>query len=70
MLTTIQVVVALALTALILIQENSGGLSGILGASAASSGYQTRRGLEKVTLYATIAGAIAFFVLAILNLAV
>lgn len=63
-----QVVVSVIMIVLILLQERSstGGL-GVFGGSD-NSFYQTRRGFEKAIFGLTIATAIAFGVLAILNL--
>jgi protein translocase SecG subunit len=63
----LQVVVAILIIVLILLQERSSGLSGIFGGSE-NSGYQTRRGLEKIIFYSTIALTIIFIVLALFNL--
>jgi protein translocase SecG subunit len=67
MLTIAQVIVSIVLIVLVLMQERSSGLSGVFGGGGASP-YQTRRGLEKATFWATIIAAAAFGVLAILNL--
>jgi protein translocase SecG subunit len=63
----LQVIVAILIIVLILLQERSSGLSGILGGSE-SSAYQTRRGLEKIIFYGTIVLVIIFVGLALLNL--
>ena len=68
MLIIAQVVVSIILVALVLFQERGGGVSGLFGGSGAGGAYQTRRGLEKFIFYATIAFAVIFAVLAILNL--
>jgi protein translocase SecG subunit len=62
-----QIVVSIILIALILIQERTSGLSGIFGGQG-STPYQTRRGLEKFVYWGTVAAAIIFVVLALLNL--
>jgi len=62
-----QLVVSILLIILILLQERSSGLSGILGSSEGSI-YQTRRGLEKFIFGSTIVLAIAFAALALADL--
>ncbi|MEK7479538.1 MAG: preprotein translocase subunit SecG [Patescibacteria group bacterium] len=66
MLITLQVITSIILIVLVLVQERSGGLSGVFGGGATP--FETRRGLEKRIYQATIIVAAAFFVLAILNL--
>lgn len=63
----LQGVVAVLIIVLILLQERSSGLSGILGGGE-SSAYQTRRGLEKIIFYSTIVLTIIFIALALFNL--
>jgi len=63
----LQIIVAVLLIILILLQERSSGLSGILGGSESAS-YQTRRGLEKFIFYGTIILAILFIGLSLLKL--
>ncbi len=63
----IQAIVAVLIIVLILLQERSSGLSGILGGSE-SSAYQTRRGLEKIIFYSTIVLTIIFVALTLFNL--
>lgn len=62
-----QIVVSVLLIALVLIQERSSGLSGVLGGGGGAP-YQTRRGMEKFVYWATIGVGAAFIVIAILNL--
>ncbi|MDP3725540.1 MAG: preprotein translocase subunit SecG [Nanoarchaeota archaeon] len=66
MVTALQVIVSIILIVLVLIQERSGGLSGAFGGGGAP--FETRRGLEKRMYQATIVTAVAFFVLAVVNL--
>jgi len=68
MLAIAQIVVSILLIGLILLQERSSGLSGIFGGASEGGFYQTRRGLEKLIFASTIVLAIAFAVLALLNL--
>lgn len=61
----LQIGVAAALSALILLQERSSGISVL---AAESSYYQTRRGLERVIFGATIVLTGLFAVLSLLSL--
>lgn len=60
-----QVLASIGLIGLILVQERSSGIGGAFGSG--SEFYQTRRGLERVALWATIVLAGLFIVLAIAN---
>ena len=62
-----QIIVAALLITLILLQEKSSGLSGIFGGGGGEV-YQTRRGLEKLIFWGTIALVIIFGGLAIADL--
>lgn len=62
----VQIIISLAIIALILIQERSSGFSALMGGDGAA--YQTRRGVEKGAFYATIALAIIFVVIAVFQL--
>ena len=61
-----QIVVAVALIVLILLQTKGSALGGVFGGSD-SSIYRTRRGLEKTVFNATIGLSVVFFLLALLN---
>ncbi|KKS44282.1 MAG: Preprotein translocase, SecG subunit [candidate division CPR1 bacterium GW2011_GWA2_42_17] len=63
----IQVILAVLLSAGILLQQTAAGLGGALGDNFSSS-HHTRRGFEKFTFNATIVLAIAFAVSAFLAL--
>jgi len=63
-----QIVVAVALIVVILLQRQSAGLSGAFGGSGGEF-YHQKRGAEKVLFQSTIALSILFFVLAIANVA-
>lgn len=63
-----QVIIAVIVTILILLQERSSGVGGAFGGGQAGGIYQTRRGLEKIIFYGTIITIIAFTGLAIANL--
>ena len=69
MLTIAEIIVAIILIVLILIQERSSGLSGVLGGFGGTP-YQTRRGMEKLIFRATIGAGVLFFLLAIANLVI
>jgi preprotein translocase subunit SecG len=58
-----QILVALALIAVLALQVKGGGLGGIFGQS--DGVYRTRRGVEKVMFNVTIALAVVFIVLSI-----
>jgi len=60
-----QAVVAILLTVSILLQNRGAGLGSTFGGDF--GGYYTKRGMEKFLLYATIAFALIFFVLAVIN---
>lgn len=62
-----QIILSVALVAAILLQTRSGGLGSLLGGDSAPGQYKTRRGLEKTLFQATIGLAIAFFVIAAIN---
>ncbi|KKP59439.1 MAG: Preprotein translocase, SecG subunit [Candidatus Magasanikbacteria bacterium GW2011_GWC2_34_16] len=63
----IQLVLAIFLTILILLQQKGTGLSGVFGGS--SNVYSTKRGVDKILHFATIITAIVFFGTALLRLA-
>lgn len=62
----IQIVLAVLLIIVIVLQQKGGGLSGIFGGS--SNIYSTKRGLDKILHYATIAIATVFFGVSLLRL--
>lgn len=62
-----EIVIAIILIGLVLMQERGGGSSALFGGGGESS-YQTRRGAEKFIFWATIAVAIAFVALALFKL--
>ena len=61
-----QIIVAVVLTAVLLLQVRGGGLGGIFG--QADTTYRTRRGLERTLFQFTIALTVVFLALAIVNL--
>jgi preprotein translocase subunit SecG len=64
-----QIVVAVAMTVVIMLQTKGAALGGVFGRSD-SAVYKTRRGIEKTVFNVTIGLAIVFFVLAMLNVMV
>jgi protein translocase SecG subunit len=66
MLTIAHITVSILLIILILLQERSVGLSGLMGGE--STFYQTRRGLEKIIFGGTIVLAVIFVALALAKL--
>lgn len=69
MLAIIQIILAIVIVTLILLQERSSGMSGLLGGDGGGL-YQTRRGFEKVLFYATIVACVLFIALAVYSLMV
>jgi preprotein translocase subunit SecG len=64
-----QIVIAVAMTAVIMLQTKGAALGGVFGRSD-SAVYKTRRGIEKTVFNVTIGLAIVFFVLAMFNVMV
>ena len=60
----LQIIVSVALIILVLLQERSSGISGLMGGGEGGY-YQTRRGLEKMIFAATIILAVVFAGLAL-----
>jgi protein translocase SecG subunit len=67
MIATVQIVLSVAIIALILLQERSSGMSGLLGGEGIGF-YQARRGAEKIIFYTTIVLVIVFVVIALYGL--
>jgi preprotein translocase subunit SecG len=63
-----QIVVAIALILIVLLQVRGGGLGGIFG--QADTVYRTKRGVEKTLFQLTIALVVIFIILAIVSLRV
>lgn len=62
-----EIILAIALTVLVLLQTKGSDLGGFLGGSGdTSSSFRTRRGVEATMHRVTIACAIAFFVCTVL----
>lgn len=64
----VQIVLSILLIGAIVLQRTGASLGGAFGADNFSSGFHTRRGLEKTLFYATIVLAILFVLSAVLNL--
>ena len=63
-----QIVVAVSLILIVLLQVRGGGLGGIFG--QADTVYRTKRGVEKTLFQLTIALVIIFLILAVVSLRV
>lgn len=63
-----QILISIALTAVVLMQGKGGGLGSIFGGSGDI--YKTRRGLEKTLLQVTIVLAGAFLLIALLTVSI
>ena len=61
-----QIIISVALTAIILLQAKGGGMGGVFGGSDTTI-HNTRRGLERTIFNVTVGLSIAFFVITILN---
>ncbi len=68
MFTAVQIILAVVVIALILLQERSSGMSGLFGGDSGGF-YQARRGMEKTIFYATIVLIVVFVGLALYGLA-
>jgi preprotein translocase subunit SecG len=64
-----QIIIAIALTVVIMLQTKGAALGGVFGKSD-SAVYKTRRGIEKTIFNVTIGLSFVFFVLAMLNVMV
>lgn len=62
-----QIIIAIILITVILLQNKGAGLSGLFGGSGGGA-YQTKRGLEKNLFTATIVVAILFFLISLANI--
>jgi len=68
MLTIIEILIAVAIVMLILLQERSAGLGGLLGGGEGGGVYHTKRGLEKAIYYSTIGLVFVFVVVIVVDL--
>jgi preprotein translocase subunit SecG len=64
----VQIVISIALIAIILLQAKGSGLGGIFGGEGGI--YKTRRGVEKTLFQVTVGLAVTFFVLSLINVLV
>jgi len=63
----IQIIISVAIIALVLLQTKGYGLGGIFGGDGGV--YRTRRGIEKTLFQATIGLTVLFFVISLLSVA-
>ncbi len=68
MIAIIQIILAVIIIGLILLQERSSGMSGLFGGGGDDAYYQTRRGMEKFIFIGTIVASVAFVALAVWQL--
>ena len=64
----IQLILAIILILVILLQQKGAGLSGVFGGSG--NIYSTKRGLDKILHYITIASAAIFFIISLVRLVI
>ncbi|HUX76159.1 MAG TPA: preprotein translocase subunit SecG [Anaerolineae bacterium] len=64
-----QIIISVALTAVILLQTKGGGMGGLFGGTETAV-YKTRRGVERTIFNITIGISIAFFIITVLNVIV
>jgi len=64
-----QIIIAVALTLVIMLQTKGAALGGVFGKSD-SAVYKTRRGIEKTIFNVTIGLSFVFFILAMVNVMV
>ncbi|MGD8997061.1 MAG: preprotein translocase subunit SecG [Anaerolineae bacterium] len=65
-----QIVISVALVAVILLQGRRGDMGGSVFGGTGSAMYQKRRGLERTIFQITIGLAIAFFLITLINVIV
>ena len=65
LLTVSQIIVSLILISLILLQAKGSGLGSTFGGQ--SQAYHSKRGVEKVVFYSTIAAGIIFVIISLAN---
>ncbi len=64
----IQLVLAIVLILVVLLQQKGTGLSGVFGGSG--NIYSTKRGLDKILHYITIAATTIFFIISLVRLVI
>lgn len=62
----IQLILSIVLIVIILLQQKGAGLSGVFGGS--SNVYSTKRGIDKILYFATIAVAVVFIAFSLVRL--
>lgn len=67
-LNIIQLVLAVVLIVVVLLQQKGTGLSGIFGGSG--NIYSTKRGVDKILHYITIAATAIFFIISLVRLVI
>jgi preprotein translocase subunit SecG len=65
-----QIVISVALVAIILLQGRRGDIGGSVFGGSGSAIYQKRRGLERTVFQITIGLAVAFFLITLINVIV
>ncbi len=66
-LSVVEIVLAIVLTILVLLQSKGSDLSSLMGGGDSGSGFRTRRGIDATLHRITIGFAIAFFICTILT---
>jgi preprotein translocase subunit SecG len=61
----VQIIIAVTIITLVLLQAKGGGLGGIFGGDGGV--YRTRRGVEKTLYHATIGLTIVFFIISLIS---
>lgn len=61
-----QIIISVALIAVILLQVRGGGMGGVFGGTETAV-YKTRRGVDRTLFNITIGLSIAFFVITVIN---
>ncbi len=64
----VQIILSVLIIGAVLLQRTGASIGGALGSDNFSSGFHTRRGLEKSLFYATIVLGILFAISALVNL--
>ncbi|MBK7202518.1 MAG: preprotein translocase subunit SecG [Anaerolineae bacterium] len=64
----IQIILSIAVMALVLLQAKGSGLSGVFGGDGGV--YKTRRGIERTLFNVTIGVSIAFFTISVISVLV
>jgi len=65
-----QIIISVALVAIILLQSRRGDLGGSVFGGSSSAIYQKRRGLERTIFQITIGLSVAFFLITLINVMV